>query len=141
MSKINWILIIPLAILFCVKQSIAQNSTSSGFDPDDPPDTNIQIAPYLTFGAQIDLEYSLLRNLDLDENKDNDFSVLEPGVTFAFSFDPSSHIQAFLESRLGRNVTFIKGDISGDNLSLEIEQAYILFKNFFDDKLSIQLGR
>jgi alginate production protein len=135
------LLITAAVFIFSVKDSRGQDSSSISFDPDDPPDTTIQIAPYLTFGAQVDLEYIFFRNLDLDNTKDNDFSVIEPGLTVAFSFDPNRHIQAFLETRLGRNVTFSKGDRSGDNVSLEIEQAYMLFKNFFNDSLSFQIGR
>ena len=145
MLKINCILFLLsvtlLAFIFCVKELKAQSSSSLSFDPDDPPETTIQIAPYLTFGAQVDLEYIYLRNIDIDNTKDNDFSIIEPGLTLAFSFDPGRHIHAFLETKLGRNVTFSKGDKSGDNVSLEIEQAYLSFKNLLNDRLSIQIGR
>ena len=61
MLKTNCILFLLsvtlLVFIFCVKELKAQSSSSLSFDPDDPPETTIPIAPYLTFGAQVDLEY------------------------------------------------------------------------------------
>lgn len=111
------------------------------FDPDDPPETTIPIGPYLTFGAQLELEYQLFENLVSEDTDDTDYSVLEPGLTVAFSFDPSPHFQAFLESKIARQISFDTEGSSEDSLSLEIDQIYVMLKDLVDSGLSVQAGR
>ncbi|NIT13303.1 MAG: hypothetical protein GTN99_03380, partial [Candidatus Dadabacteria bacterium] len=94
-----------------------------------------------TFGAQVELEYRLFRNLKNDGDADGDFSVMEPGLTLAFSFDPSDHVQAFVESKIARIISFDLDDTSEDQMTLEIEQGYLLFKNLYESGLSVQIGR
>lgn len=131
----------PFILILLSLNLYAQGKTNLTFDPDDPPETTIPIAPYLTFGAQVDLEYNFFGNIDPENEIEKNLSILEPGLTLAFSFDPTRHIQAFLETSISRQITFTDGDKGEDNLKLEIEQGYLLFKELFDDRLSIQLGR
>ncbi|HXG31546.1 MAG TPA: alginate export family protein [Thermodesulfobacteriota bacterium] len=138
------------SLLLYATQSNAQESPSSederrpvfsSFDPDAPPETRIKVAPFLTFGAQIENEYRLERNLDLDGKRDEDLSTLEPELSLAFSFDPSRYIQVFTNLKLSGEFVFEDGDRVDDRVSLEFELAYLLFKNLLDDRLSFQIGR
>ncbi|MCI0453363.1 MAG: alginate export family protein [Candidatus Dadabacteria bacterium] len=140
---------IVFLLTFCVTESNGQSnspqdeeeSAESRFDPDAPPETKIKIAPFLTFGAQIGLEYVLERNLDLDGDQDEDLSTIAPELSVAFSFDPSRYFQAFFNVESNGEFIFEDGDKVDDQVSLEIVQAYILFKNLLGERLSIQLGR
>lgn len=132
---------IVVSLIFCLSESNGQAPPVSGFDPDDPPETTIRLAPFLTFGAQIELEYLLDRNLDLDGAQDEDRSTIEPGLTLAFSFDPSTNFQAFFDIKLGGEFIFEDGNKVDDKVSLEIEQAYLFFKDLFDEQFSFQVGR
>ncbi|MGH7792080.1 MAG: alginate export family protein [Thermodesulfobacteriota bacterium] len=129
------------SLIFFAAESNGQAPVGAGFDPDDPPETTIRLAPFLTFGAQIELEYTLERNLDLDGTEDEDLSTIEPGLTLAFSFDPSTHFQAFFDAKLGGEFLFEDGDKVDDKVVLEIEQAYLFFKDVFDKGFSFQIGR
>jgi len=129
-----------LPFLFLVN-ALAQPPSTRGFDPDDPPETTIEIAPYLTFGGQIEFEYLLQRNLDLDKENDEDISSLEPGLTLAFSFDPSEHFQAFTSMKLFLEYMEEDGDKIEDSVGFEIEQAYFLFMDILEDGAGFQVGR
>jgi alginate production protein len=113
----------------------------SVFDPDAPPETRIKIAPYLTFGAQLELEYKLERNLDLDGDQDEDLSTIAPELSIAFSFDPSRYFQAFVNVTLSGEFIFEDREKVSDQVSLELELAYILFKNLLGERFSFQIGR
>ncbi len=152
MSNVNGRLLSLFTILFLlifhVTQSKGQPSLQSeeehafsSFDPDAPPETRIRLAPFLTFGAQIEVEYELQRNLDLDGDQDEDLSTLVPELSLAFSFDPSRYFQAFFNVKLSGEFMFEDGNKVDDQVSLEFEQAYLLFKNLLDERLSFQIGR
>ena len=111
------------------------------FDPDAPPETRIKVAPYLTFGAQVEVEYELERNIDLDGERDEDLSAIAPELSVAFSFDPNRYFQAFLTAKLSGEFMFEDGDKVDDKTSLEFELAYLLFKHLLYDHLSFQVGR
>lgn len=128
-----------LVILFST-DSRSQTRRSLEFDPDDPPETTIRIAPYLTFGGQLEFEYKLERNLDLDE-QDEDISTFEPGLGVAFSFDPTPNFQAFFATTFFWELIVEDSEKISDMLGLEIEQAYILFGELVNKGLSFQLGR
>ncbi len=128
--------------LMCnVMDSGAQMPTSSGFDPDDPPEANIRLAPYLMFGAQLEFEYKLIRNPDLDGSQDDDHSTIEPALVVALSFDPSKYVQIYADMKLAGEFEYRDGDTQKDRITLEFEQAYILFKELWDDRLAFQIGR
>jgi len=128
--------------LICyVTESNGQAPGVREFDPDEPPEATIRIAPFLTFGGQVELEYTLERNLDLDSAEDEDLSTIEPGLTLVFSFDPSRHFQAFFDAKLGGEFLFEDGDKVDDKVVLEIEQAYLFFKDLLNEGFSFQIGR
>ena len=129
-----------LSFLYLV-DALAQPPSTRGFDPDDPPETTIEIAPYLTFGGQVELEYLLQRNPDLDTENDEDLSSLEPGLTLAFSFDPSEHFQAFTSMKLFWEYMSEDGDKVEDSVGFEIEQAYFLFMDIIKEGAGFQVGR
>ena len=131
--------IVPIlfSLLFCITESNSQEV----FDPDAPPETRIKVAPYLTFGAQVEVEYELERNIDLDGERDEDLSAIAPELSVAFSFDPNRYFQAFLTAKLSGEFMFEDGDKVDDKTSLEFELAYLLFKHLLYDHLSFQVGR
>ncbi|MGH7807351.1 MAG: alginate export family protein, partial [Thermodesulfobacteriota bacterium] len=140
---------IVFSLIFYVKNTNAQENPPqterepvvSVFDPDAPPETRIRIAPYLTFGVQLEFEYLFQRNLDLDDERDEDLSMLAPEVALALSFDPTKYLQAFLAMKLTGEFTYEDGVKQDDQIGLEVEQAYLLLKNLFDERLSLQFGR
>lgn len=98
------------------------------FDPDDPPDTRYQLAPFLTFGAELEAEYLFRRNLDLTDRRRDDLSVLKPEGSLAFSFDPMPDFQAFLNVAVSRAT--VLADHAGtfdesQDFSLEVKEAFL----------------
>lgn len=138
--KISLILIFLIA-LCNPTSSFAQSKKSIEFDPDDPPETTIRLAPYLTFGGQLEVEFDYKRNFDLDGEDDEDEYLVEPALGFAFSFDPNEKFQAFLAFTVFWEFLFEDSDKTGDMIGLEIEQAYFLFKDILDSRFSFQVGR
>lgn len=119
----------------------ARKARSEGFDPNEPPETRFKIAPYLTFGSQIEIEYRLDRNLDLDGSTDEDLSTIEPEINLAFSFDPFSFLQVFANFKFGGEFEIEDGRKQTDRSVFEVEEAYIFLKDLFDDTFSLQVGR
>ena len=141
-------LLLIILIFYPIDQSFGQTltsqfrsqSTRESFNPNDPPETRIQIAPYLTFGAQIEIEGIYEHNYDLDKNEKDDVFTLVPELSLALSFDPNRHIQIF--ANLVGNAEFVwENGRNNDEYTLEFEQLYILFKNLVNDMFAIQLGR
>ncbi len=119
----------------------ARKARSEGFDPNEPPETKYEILPYLTFGAQIEFEYKLDRNLDLDGSTDEDLSTIVPEFALAFSFDPFEFLQLFVNFKVGAEFEIEDGSRKKDRAIFEIEEAYIFIKDLFEDRFSFQLGR
>lgn len=71
---------IVLSLIFCVTDSngqailppSGQAPVDPSFDPDKPPETTIRLAPFLTFGGEVELEYQFETNLDPDGGQDED---------------------------------------------------------------------
>jgi alginate production protein len=147
MLKVNRTLFPVLVILLLLfvyssdANAQARKARSEGFDPNEPPETRFQIAPYLSFGAQIEFEYKLERNLDLDGEKNEDLSTIEPAINFAFSFDPVSYLQAFVNIKFGGEFEIEDGRNKKDRAIFEVEEAYLFFKDLFHDRFSFQIGR
>jgi len=132
---------ICLLLLTAESNGQARKARSEGFDPNEPPETKFKIAPYLTFGAQIELEYKLDRNVDLDGSTDEDLSTIEPEINLAFSFDPFSFLQVFANFKLGLEFEIEDGRKQKDRSVFEVEEAYLFLKDLFDDRFSLQIGR
>ncbi len=135
--------IILLSVFMFASESSGQarKARSEGFDPNEPPETKYRILPYLTFGSQIEFEYKLDRNIDLDGSKDEDLSTIEPAINLAFSFDPFSFLQAFVNLKIGGEFEIEDGRSKKDRSIFEIEEAYLFFKDLFNDRFSFQIGR
>ena len=119
----------------------ARKARSEGFDPNEPPETKYQILPYLTFGSQIEFEYKLERNIDLDGENNEDRSTIEPAIILAFSFDPFSFLQAFVSVKFGGEFEIEDGRSKKDRAIVEVEEAYLFFKDLLNDRFSFQIGR
>jgi len=137
------LLIILISIFLQTAESNGQarKARSEGFDPNEPPETRYQILPYLTFGSQIEFEYKYYRNLDLDDSSNEDESTIEPAINLAFSFDPFTYLQAFINVKFGGEFEIEDGESKKDKVVLEIEEAYIFLKDLFQDRFSLQVGR
>ncbi|GJM15575.1 MAG: hypothetical protein DHS20C13_09020 [Thermodesulfobacteriota bacterium] len=135
------IILISLFIFASESSGQARKARSEGFDPNEPPETKYQILPYLTFGSQIEFEYKLDRNKDLDGSTDEDLSTIEPVVVLAFSFDPFSFLQAFASFKIGAEFEIEDGRNKKDRAIFELEEGYLFFKDLFEDRFSFQIGR
>ena len=125
------LLIIVISLLLQTAESggQARKARSEGFDPNEPPETKYQILPYLTFGSQIEFEYKLDRNLDLDGSTDEDLSTIAPEIALAFSFDPFEFLQLFVNFKVGAEFEIEDGNKKKDRAIFEIEEAYIFIKD------------
>lgn len=98
------------------------------FDTNDPPETRYQLAPFLTFGAELELEYFFRRNVDLVDRRRDDLSVLKAEGSLAWSFDPMPAFQVFLNVAVSRAAVLT--DHAGtfgesEDLSLEVKEAFV----------------
>jgi len=113
------------------------------FDPDAPPETRYRLAPFLTFGAEIEVAYAYRKNLGLDDRRDGDASLLTPELSLALSFDPDPRFQAFLNVAVAReSVLKIEADQSkpSEDVAVEVKEAFIWLRSL-PGGLSLQLGR
>jgi alginate production protein len=134
-----------LAVLstFTPGRGCSPASAADVFDPDEPPETRYQLAPSLTFGAELELAYDYRKNLGLDDRRDNDASVLAPELSLAFSYDPDPKFQAFLNVAVSRPIVWkfeADGSRPSEDLALELKEAFILLRSL-PSGLSLQLGR
>ena len=133
-----------LAILLAAVPGFPAKATADDvFDPDEPPETKYQLAPFLTFGAEIEVVYEYRKNLSLNERPDNDASVLEPELSLALSFDPDPRFQAFLNVAVTRlSVLKIEADQSkpSEDVTVELKEAFIWLRSL-PWGFSLQLGR
>lgn len=99
------------------------------FDPEAPPDTRFRLAPSLSFGADIELDYSFRRNLDLDDRHHDDVAVLTPELSLAWSYDPLPSLQLFLNAAVSRGFVLAdradRIDPKEDELTVELKEAYL----------------
>jgi alginate production protein len=111
------------------------------FDPEAPPETRFRLAPFLTFGAEVELEFEFEQNFDLDDAEDDDLAILTPELSLAFSFDPSRYFQAFVNVELLKDVALAEPEPRDRPVTLRLTQAYLSFKELADGRLSLRLGR
>lgn len=110
-------------------------------DPDVPSATTIRLAPFLTVGGKVKLEYERKENFDLDDARADDLSTLEPELRLAFSFDPTRMLQTFLEMELKKKFALEEeGKKKTRRTELELKEAFISFKEVMDG-LSFRIGR
>lgn len=113
------------------------------FDPDDPPETRYQLAPFLTFGAHLELTYDYRKNLALDDRRDNDAAMGAPELSLAFSFDPHPSFQAFLNVAVTRDIVWkIEADRTkpSEDPELELKELFVWLRAL-PGGLSLQIGR
>ena len=123
--------------------SPASAAAGEPFDPEAPPETRYRLAPFLTFGAEMELDYVFRRNPDLDRRRDDDASLLSPELSLAWSFDPAPAFQAFLNVALSRELVLAEG-VAGagasEDVALEVKQAFVWLRPL-PGGLSLQVGR
>lgn len=106
------------------------------------PETRYLLAPGLTFGAKAEIEAEMRQNFDLDDTTADDFTVLGPQLSLAFSYDPAPWIQAFVNFELSQD--FITDDeefsrIPDDDTHLAARDAFI--RLIAPWGVSLQVGR
>jgi alginate production protein len=111
------------------------------FDPGAPPKTRFRLTPFLTFGAELEIEYEFAKNFDLDDAEDDDLSLLTPELSLAFSFDPSKYFRAFVNLDLLKDLALAEPEREERPVILRLTHAYLSFKELADGRLSLQLGR
>lgn len=118
-------------------------SAAEVFDPQEPPETRYRLAPSLTFGAEINLDYEFRRNLDLDKRRDDAVSLLTPELSLAWSFDPDPAFQAFLNLVVSREFVLAEGSVgAGVNGDVELEVKEAFFRlGPLPGGLAVQIGR
>jgi alginate production protein len=138
-----------LAALLTVLSTVAPGSGSTParaaevFDPDEPPETRYQIAPHLTFGAELELTFDYRKNLALDNRPDNEASEIAPELSLAFSWDPDPTFQAFLNVAISKAAVWkIEADQAkpSEDVALELKEAFVLLRSL-PGGLSLQVGR
>jgi len=135
------VITVLISLICAAPESGSQEFVRGGFNPDDPPEANIRLLPYLSFGAQLEFEFQYQRNADLDTTDDEDFTTLEPALVLALSFDPSKYFQAYVDMKFAGEFEFEDSRTTKDRAVLEVELAYILLKEFWGDRLAFQIGR
>jgi alginate production protein len=136
-----------LAALLVVLSIFAPGSGSSPasgdvFDPDEPPETRYQLAPHLTFGAELEFNYEYRKNLSLDNRPDNDAATGVPELSLAFSYDPDPTLQVYLNVSVAREIVWkIEADRTKPNedVQLELKELFIWLRP--PGGLSLQVGR
>jgi alginate production protein len=118
-------------------------SAADVFDPDEPPETRYRLAPALTFGAELELNYEYRKNLSLDGRRDDDAATGAPELSLAFSFDPDPAFQAFLNVAVSREVVWkIEADRTKPNEDVQLElQEFFVWLRLLPGGLSLQVGR
>ncbi len=117
------------------------SSTAFAFDPDDPPETRIPLAPHLTFGSTAGIQYERERNLDLDSAQADRVSSTQVDLSLAFSFDPHPRFQAFLDAEVASEWERVAEERNAHKAILEIKEAFLLWKNLGAGPLFLQVGR
>lgn len=135
------VITVLISLICTAPESRAQEFVRGGFNPDDPPEANIKLLPYLSFGAQLEFEYEYQRNADLDTSDDEDFTTIEPALVVALSFDPVKYFQAYIDMKLAGEFEIEDGRSTKDRAVLEVELAYILLKELWGERLAFQIGR
>lgn len=112
------------------------------YDPDAPPSTPTQIAPYIYFGGYLELDYEDERNFDLDSSEADDLIIIEPVFSIATTIRPDESFEAFFNLRYSKEAEL---EEEGENdryrpHRLRISQTNLLFKEIFE-KTSLKIGR
>jgi alginate production protein len=108
---------------------------------DAPPEPRRRVAPFLTFGAQLEVEYLFARNLDLTDAQGDDLSLLTPELQLALSFDPSPRWQAFVNLEVSQEFALTVPQGGERQLSLGLKEVFLFVKDLAPGGLALQIGR
>ena len=108
---------------------------------DAPPEPRTRVAPFLTLGAQLEVEYIFARNLDLTDAAGDDFSLLTPELQLALSFDPGPRVQIFVNLELSQEFALAAPQPEERRLSVGLKEAFLLVKDLAPGGLALQVGR
>ena len=108
---------------------------------DAPPEPRTRVAPFLTFGAKLEVEYIFTRNLDLSDTEGDDVSLLTPELQLALSFDPSPRLQVFVNLELSQEFALAAPQPEERRLSLGLKEAFLLVNDLAPGGLALQVGR
>jgi alginate production protein len=132
---------VPHGEVSAAQPSAEEVAGQPAFDSGAAPKTTILLAPFLTFGGRVDLEYRHEHNFDLDNSRADALSTLEPELSLAFSFDPNKYFQAFLNVELLKQFTLQEeGQDEKRPTKLRLSRAFISLKDLIEG-FSLQVGR
>lgn len=131
----------PQVISQVAQQATKKSGDTTSFDFSAPPKTKILLAPGLTFGADVEVDFESERNFDLDSDEDDGLSTVEPALDLAFSYDPTDWFRVFAEVELSHDVAIeAPAKRREREPALKIKKAYVTLQNILDG-VTLQLGR
>ena len=121
---------------------LAAGNGNGGFEFSAPPEARLALTPNLWFGSDLvtSLEYS--NNLDLDHEKPDHLTLLEPELRAVFAYQSSPNWRLYSEFQADGRHFFSQGDDNGDTSEghLRVRQAYVQFPQIAEN-LSLTVGR
>ena len=108
---------------------------------DAPPEPRTRVAPFLTLGAQLEVEYMFARNFDLTDATRDDFSLLTPELQLALSFDPGPRVQVFVNLELSQELALAAPQPEERRLRVGLKEAFLHVKALAPGGLALQVGR
>jgi alginate production protein len=108
---------------------------------DVPPEPRTRVAPFLTLGAQLEVEYMFARNFDLTDATRDDFSLLTPELQLALSFDPGPRVQVFVNLELSQELALAAPQPEERRLRVGLKEAFLHVKALAPGGLALQVGR
>jgi alginate production protein len=121
----------------------AAASAADAFDPEAAPETPYRLAPGLGFGAELQLDFALRRDADLDRRRDDERALLAPELSLALAYAPVPAFEAFVNLALLREFALAAGPEgageSGD-IEVELKEAFVRWGSLGDGP-SIVVGR
>lgn len=137
-----WLLLLPPmgSEATGAERAKTRQEPKSTFDFDAPPDTNIPLMPGLSFGAQMELEFNVEDNFDLDRRSPDSLYLLEPSIEVALSYIPSEKIRFFLDMELSHELVNDEAGEARDRTLLELVEAYVSLNRLIRG-LDLRVGR
>ena len=99
-------------------------------DLDRPPPTKHHLGGHVTVGAELELEFDLDGNFDLDSSALGDESSFKPNIEVAASYDPADWFQGFVELELARELLLRNPENKQPQTQLNIKELYMALRDY-----------
>lgn len=121
-------------------QKTADRNDTFTFDNNEPPSTENRLAPFLFWGGKLEIELESENNYDLDDEKDEDVTTVEPSLELALSYIPSPNFDAYVNFELIRDFAIEDDDDDERPTRLNVKEAYVTLRHPTEN-LSLKVGR